>query len=690
MSSSNNLPVVNGMPYNKWFAGIGSADNEYSYRVTGIRPTFAISSYGTVTLSQIRNWYDAGAILTFTFTAGSGYTNGQYTVAMTGGTGTGASFIVTIAGGVATAVAIQSSGIGFTATNILTTTGLPVGSGFSVTVSTVSSGHATTVPMSYIPSGAYFIVQGDNTASSVAFPSAVPGYVGRNAYTDTITDPVTGATLSTNTIATQFRAPYTNEIVNDVINGNLSRYQNPNLDDYLRFQTTYQYPQNNGVGAIAGGSFSPTIVATPVFSPAGGAIYTSTYVSITDATPGASIYYTIDGSTPTPSAPVTSPFELSYTFRSLHQGVNSDYPAVGTYHPDTYTIGPFSYPAVVRFGHMLTGGSLAFGDDYLYVNGTRIDPGTPAANIPNGTLAASLAAGQVATIRVLNTQDPSCGGLVNTTVYPLTIVDPTKWIGAWNFDDGIGGDIITAAPAGSLNQAVHLNTDANYTGLTPIVSGVGYAGSSAPQNVLSGGYNDRGTFISLSSRSTISAGLYFTGCDVSKNAGNRGVVISSGTNNIYPEFIVSPWIVSKYSSTGTLEASITLPKRTSGFTAAIFTPTAIYAYVDGVLYSATTGTFTAVSITKLGVSSEWTANQTASGIEVHYSDNAWVYDGIMPDSAIASLATGLMPDPLGRVGGTYLYTAPFTVPAGSITGKAIATATGLTNSAVATASYTVS
>jgi len=81
-----------------------------------------------------------GAVNLFTLTtAGSGYTNGTYTLtSLTGGSGTGAKATITVAGGVVTTVVITSRGSGYIVGNTLSAT-LPAGSGFLITLTHVMS-----------------------------------------------------------------------------------------------------------------------------------------------------------------------------------------------------------------------------------------------------------------------------------------------------------------------------------------------------------------------------------------------------------------------------------------------------------------------------------------------------------------------------------------------------------------------
>lgn len=84
------------------------------------------------------NTNSSGGVLTFTLTnAGSGYTNGTYNnTPLTGGTGTGATANITVAGGVVTAVVINGHGSGYAISNVLSAT-FGGGSNFAITVTSL-------------------------------------------------------------------------------------------------------------------------------------------------------------------------------------------------------------------------------------------------------------------------------------------------------------------------------------------------------------------------------------------------------------------------------------------------------------------------------------------------------------------------------------------------------------------------
>ncbi len=83
-----------------------------------------------------------------------------------------------------------------------------------------------------------------------------------------------------------------------------------------------------------------TITATPVFTPGGGTYTTAQSVKITDATPGASIYYTTNGSTPTTaSTKYTGPITVSVTETLKAIAIATGY-TQSTVASATYTIRP--------------------------------------------------------------------------------------------------------------------------------------------------------------------------------------------------------------------------------------------------------------------------------------------------------------------------------------------------------------
>ena len=84
--------------------------------------------------------FTVGLVSTTSITnAGSAYTNGTYlNAALTGGTGSGATANITVAGGIVTACTIAVTGAGYTAGDLLSAS-IPVGAGFVLTVNTVGS-----------------------------------------------------------------------------------------------------------------------------------------------------------------------------------------------------------------------------------------------------------------------------------------------------------------------------------------------------------------------------------------------------------------------------------------------------------------------------------------------------------------------------------------------------------------------
>lgn len=71
-----------------------------------------------------------------TLVGGTGYTNGTYVIATTGGTGTGLTLLVTVAGGIVTGVGVSCPGSGYTVADIITLTGGALNA--TVTVNTVA------------------------------------------------------------------------------------------------------------------------------------------------------------------------------------------------------------------------------------------------------------------------------------------------------------------------------------------------------------------------------------------------------------------------------------------------------------------------------------------------------------------------------------------------------------------------
>jgi len=159
----------------------------------GIGYGFSVASATYNNATTLRS----GAITSFnTLVGGSGYTNGTYTgIALTGGTGTGATANITVSGGAVTVVTVNASGSGYTSGNTLsaanTIIGGGSGSGFSINVAIVASN---------VVAAASFVSFGGGTMTSTT-----PGVVYSNFSTLRIAGPPTAGTNSTITKPWAFR-----------------------------------------------------------------------------------------------------------------------------------------------------------------------------------------------------------------------------------------------------------------------------------------------------------------------------------------------------------------------------------------------------------------------------------------------------------------------------------------------------
>ena len=325
----------------------------------------------------------------------------------------------------------------------------------------------------------------------------------------------------------------------------------------------------------------PAQVATPVISPSGGAITTADPITITDATAGCSIWYTIDGSTPTTSStPYTAPFTLSAS----------------------------------------------------------------------------------------------------------TGVDPTKWIGSWDFNFAGNPNLISGASGspyllGAFDANSGKYPDANpKIGLIPnyLTSG-GYAASRAAQQVtISGNVLDFTTTGTAINATDLSFPKFTFGAWVTKED------TRNPDNTLHADSSSASATVSLGGSGFSINATnhvSTIPSGVAQFRCVTWDNGAWRYFENGVQVATGTGAPGNVVLDRLYLRAATAANYTSNNVSPMIHDNIVAYAGILPDAAIAALASGLLPDASGVISGVPV--------AGPTTVKAIATKSGLTDSAVASAVFTV-
>jgi len=209
-------------------------------------------------------------------------------------------------------------------------------------------------------------------------------------------------------------------------------------------------------------------VATPSFSPAGGTYISSVTVTISDTTPGATIYYTTDGSTPTTnSTPYSGPIPVTQT-----RVVKAIASASGMFQSDVataaYTIkvatpafglagGTYNTPQTVTLGGSTSGAAI-----YYTTNGSTP---TTASTLYTGPISVS----QTTTVRAIGAKSGLLDSDVASATYTLQAATPT-------FNPPSGGTFIlplsVSISSSSPGVTIYYTTD----GSTPTTASTQYTG----------------------------------------------------------------------------------------------------------------------------------------------------------------------------------------------------------------------
>ena len=217
----------------------------------------------------------SGAIATVTLTAGGTlYTNGTYSQqALTGGTGTGATADIVVAGGVVTSCVLRSPGTGYTAADALSCATIGAGAGFVLTVATIAQ----------IVAGSGNVTALGRIGAGTATPIATLDSVGLSAFRaaglyqpqpTTYFGPVTTATFSQAVFDSSAELSGLTVVPATTSQYNAAIFVAPRFDASLRTATTSLYGaflipamESAAVGAttaIYGVQASPTVNSTSI------------------------------------------------------------------------------------------------------------------------------------------------------------------------------------------------------------------------------------------------------------------------------------------------------------------------------------------------------------------------------------------------------------------------------------------
>jgi hypothetical protein len=418
----------------------------------------------------------------------------------------------------------------------------------------------------------------------------------------------------------------------------------------------------SGLSSSAPASATYTIsAASPTFSPGTGNYSSTQTVSLSDTTPGAVIYYTINGGTPTTSsAKYSAPLTVSATTTiqaiAVASGYSNSAPASATYTmgaaTPTFTPTPGSYTTqtvTVSIADSTPGASI-----YYTING-----GTPTTS--SAKYSAPLTIGAATTIQAIAVASGYNNSAVASATYSVSVATPTFSPAAGSYGSTQSVSLSDATPGATIYYTTN--------GATPTTSSSVY---SAPLTVsatttiqaiaVAAGYSNStaasATYTIAAAAPTFSpaAGTYSTSTvTVSLADSTPGAVIYYTTNGATPSSSSS-----KYTSALTLGANTTIQAIAvaAGYSNSPVASAAYNVTATSPSFSLAAGNYTGTQTVSL--------SDAMPGATIYYTTN-----GSTPTTSSAT------------------YTAPLTISA-TTTIQAMAVAAGDLNSAVSSATYTIS
>ncbi len=393
-------------------------------------------------------------------------------------------------------------------------------------------------------------------------------------------------------------------------------------------------------------TYSPaqTVTQTPTFSPAGGSFTTAQQVTINDATAGAVIYYTTNGTTPTTSSAVYS--------SAITVSANTTLEAIAV-------AAGYAQSAVATAAYVIQSSGTAtinFSGGFPNATGMQLNSATKVnANSLELTDGGSYEAGSAFWTTPVNIQSFTTNftfQLTSATADGFTFtIQNAGTTALGSYGGGLGYGINpNGGTSGGIGKSVAIKFDIySNSGEGSDSTGIFTDGASPTNPAI----NLTSSGIVLSSGDTISAQLVYNGTTLTLN------LTDTVTNDIFTQ----AFTINIPSTVGANTAYVGFTGGTGGATA--IQNIKAWTFTSGTTQvAAATPTFTPASGTSFSSPLSVSIADATPSASIYYTT-----DGSTPTTA------------------SQLYSAPFTLSA-TTTVHAIATANGDTQSAVGTASYT--